>query len=605
MAEFLIRVLKWLAALATAYFLLFLLLFLVILGIGAAFQPEIQTVPEDSVLVLDLRFNLTDQPKTDDPATLVRDALAGEFLPTAHLRQVLKGLEEARKDGDVRGLLITGNLIVDGYGGSFAALRELREAIVAFGREKPVWAQLELESLRDYYVKSAATEVIADPHAMLDFRGLQAERLYFGEAFERLGIELQVEAVGDYKTAYESFLKGEMSEAERVQITDLLGDMWDSIVEGIAASRGMAAADLDKVADTELNVYAEEVIETGMADRMLARDELVELLINEVGVDASGDTFRQFDFIDYTRMSQDPLMQSLELMSQPNRVAVLYVEGILIDGESEDGVVGSDTLIRHLRNLRKDDNVKAVVLRMNSPGGSGTASSKVVREIELTNAEKPVVVSMGGIAASAGYMMSAAGDYVFTEPATITGSIGVVSMLPNIAGLAEKLSINFQGVGTHKFSGAYSLGRSKTEEEMRQVRAIAEQYYEEFVQSVAANREMDLEEVLRVASGRVWSGTAAVELDLADEIGGLEMAIQRAADLAGIGDAFSVSDFPPPKSLEQRIQEFLSGTKLVRSGPRVEARARLKAFENEIRRLSLLNDPYGQYAILPYTLKIN
>ena len=284
-----------------------------------------------------------------------------------------------------------------------------------------------------------------------------------------------------------------------------------------------------------------------MADNLLSRDQLIDLLVGLVGYDASGETFKQYDFLDYPVPGQ-PLTEADALAATDDRLAIVYLEGILIDGESEDGVMGAGTINRTLHELRLDDSVKAVVLRINSPGGSGTAASKVLREIELLNREKPVVVSMGGMAASAGYMLAAAGDTIFTEPTTITGSIGVVVMLPNVAGLADKLSIHFDGVETHPFAGTYSIGRPKTEEEMRQVRAFAEEFYLEFLQSVAVNRDIEPAKVRSLAKGRVWSGKAALELGLADQAGGLMDAMQRAADLAGIGDSYQLIKRPRPRS---------------------------------------------------------
>jgi protease-4 len=605
MADFLIRVLKWLAALVTAYFLLFVLVFVVIIGIGVFFQPVPKTVEANTVLVLDLGFNLTDQPANDDPAKIIQSALQGDLLESASLREVIEGIRAAREDGRINSLLIKGNLYSEGYGGSFAAIRELRRAIGAFGTDKPVFAYLDGDSLRDLYLKSAATEVIVNPYGSADFRGLRAERMYLGDAFERIGIEVQVEAFEEYKTAAEAFKEGSMSAEEREQLAALIEDLWTVIVGDIAEARGIDPVALNALAGRELILFGSEITEAGLADQVLSDDELIEMLAGRTAYDPELESFRQFDFLDYLDFTR-PSIPELDLLGSGNKVAVLYAEGILMEGEGVDGTIGGDDLIRNLRQLRKDDSVKAIVLRINSPGGSATASFKIAREIELTNAVKPVVTSMGGIATSAGYMMAAPAEFIYAEPSTITGSIGVVIMLGNIEKLAEKLSISFEGVETHPFAGTYSIAHSKTAEELAQIRALSRSFYDQFLSIVAKNRDMTVEAVRDRAKGRVWSGLAAEKLGLVDATGGLSAAIQRAADLAGIGSDYRLIERPRRLTIEEQLEELFMTVGASSRPPRATG-ALQEAWSDvasEIRRLSLLNDPYGQYAILPYSLTI-
>jgi protease-4 len=604
MSEFIIRVLKWLAALVTAYALLFFLLFLLLIGISVAFQPVQETMEEGSIIVLDLDMGLSEQPSSGDTAAILRDALSGEVRQSLSLRQVIKGLEKASNDPDVNGLLLQGNLITEGYGGSFATLREFRAAITSFGEKKPVWTFIQRDSLRDYYVKSAATEVISDPFAMVDFRGLRAERLYLGEAFKRLGIEFQIEAFEEFKTAGESLQSGSMSEAERQQLTAIVEDLWDSLLLDVSASRGVAAQDLDALADSDLILYADEITEHHLADNSLNEDEFNAKLMKEAGLSWDGKSFLQFDFVDYLYKDVS-LASSVDFMTPDNTVAILHIEGMIMDGESDDGVVGAVTINEHLRDLRMDDSVKAIVLRVNSPGGGADASYRIVRGIELAKTEKPVVVSMGGIATSGGYMVAALGDRVFAQPTTITGSIGVVSMLPNIEQLAEKLSINFDGVETNPFAGTFSLGRSKTEEEMRQVRALGAQTYNDFMRLVAVNRNMALRQVRPLAKGRVWSGKAAIEVGLADEEGGLMDAVSHAAEMAGLGSVYSIRELPRALTLEEQIQKMFVGADAQPAQSGMALKSLVSDLEMEIKRISAFDDPHGQYLLLPYSLKIN
>jgi protease-4 len=604
MSDFIIRVLKWLAALVTAYFILFALLFLVLIGIGVAFQPAPMSVEPNSVLVLDLGFNLTDRPEGEDPAAIIQDALSGELRHSASLRNMLETLEKAGNDAAIHGLLIVGNLQSDGYGGSFASLKEFRQGIVAFGEKKPVWSFLKFDSMRDYYIKSAATEMVTDAHSFIDFRGLRAERLYWGDAFERVGIEFQIEAVGDYKTAGETFVQTSMSDAEREQLEGILGGLWDDISGDIAASRGVAAADLDKIAGSQLFNIGKEAVDNHLVDTLMSEDKFIDYLVGKVGFDSEGETFLQFDFFDYSTLN-DPLAGLMDLETGDNKVAVLYIEGMIIDGGSSDGFVGADTVNGYLRELRYDNSVQAVVLRVNSPGGSASASHRIAREIELLNEAKPVVVSMGGIAASGGYMISAVGDYIFAEPTTVTGSIGVVSMIPNVEELAKKLSLSFDGVETHPFAGSFSLTRAKTPEELRQVRAIGEQGYDDFLQLVAVNRGMTRNELLPYAGGRVWAGRTAAKANLVDEMGGLMDAVHRAADLAGIGDSYKIIERPKVLSFEEKLEELFMASSMVKAPNR---KGQLSTFvsdiEAEVQRLAALNDPQGLYFLMPYTLKI-
>jgi protease-4 len=603
--RFIKRVFGWLAALIVAYALLFILVIFLLAGLGTLLQPVPAPVRDNSVLVLDLGFSLTDRPRDESPQVLIRSALRGELQQTASLREVLDGLKQAAGDSRIHGMLIQGNLFTDGSGTSFAALREVREAIREFARQKPVWAYIEGDSLRDIYLKSAATELINNPYGSVDFRGLRAERLYLGDAFERIGVDFQVSAFEEYKTAAESLTTGAMSAEETEQLSELVADMWRVIVGDIAASRGLEPAQLDAVAARELILMGQEVADVGLADRLLGHEELTELLAGETAYDGERESFRQTDFFSYLGSKRSALPDPA-LFGSGNQVAVVYLEGAIVEGESGEDSVGAETLVKQLRTLRKDDAVKAVVLRVNSPGGSATAAFKIVREIELTNAEKPVVASMGGIAASAGYMIPVAASHIVAEPATITGSIGTVLTLANIEGLSDKLSIRFDGVETHPFAGTFSPARAKNAEEMRQLRALGEDFYLQFLDLVARHREMDRESVRARARGRVWSGQAALDNGLVDETGGLMTAVRRAADLAGIGDDYRLIERPGRLTFEERIQKLLltAGLKWQGAAPDGPLYEAWRDLETEARRLMQLNDPHGQYLMAPYALKI-
>lgn len=600
---FIKAVLKWLAALLVAYGILFAFLFVLLIGLALSFEQDVAKVESDSILVMDLGFNLTDQPPEEDPARLAQSAFSGSVTDSLSLRTVVETLKRAADDSRINGVLLTGSLSDADEGASLASLMEVRRALQEVALKKPVWAYLDGDSMWDIYLKSAAQKVYANPYGTLDFRGLRAEVMYLGEAFERVGIEVQVEAFEEYKSAAESFQKGRMSAPNREQLSDLMADVWAVVLQQIADSRDMNPDALDGVASTDIMPMGSELVEYGFADELLTTTELIKLMSEESSYDSDAKTFNQIGLPAYVSSEQPDFM---ELMGSNSKVAIIYAEGGLIDGEGDRTVIGADRVVRDLRQLREDESVKAIVLRVNSPGGSATGAFKVARELAKTNAVKPVVASMGGMAASAGYMISTPCEEIIAEPTTITGSIGVVMMLANVERLAENMSINFETVQTHPFAGTYSIGHSKTEEEMAQFREIGADFYDEFMTLVADTRGLEKERVRELARGRIWSGLRALDLGLVDRHGGLLQAVQRAADLAGIGDDFQIEERPRARTLEEQIEELfgVSARSLIPWSKRSPVGEFIESTYEELNRLALLNDPYGQYAILPYTLNI-
>jgi protease-4 len=602
--SFIKAVLKWFFALIVAYGLLFVLMLVLLLGVALSFEGETESVESETILVLDLGFNLTDQPPEEDPARIAQSAFSGELRDSLSLRQVVETLERAREDSRISGLLLTGSMSLAEQGGSLASLMEVRRSIEKVAADKPVWAYLDGDTLRDIYLKSAATQVYANPYATLDFRGLRAEQIYLGDAFERVGIEVQVEAFEEYKTAAESFQNGTMSAAQREQLSVLLSDVWSIMVSDIARNRDVPRSQLEAVATSDIMPMGEELVEYGFADELVSSTELIRRLSEAGRYEPDNKTFRQIGLAGYLASEE---LEFPDISGDDNTIAVIYAEGGLVDGEGDRSVIGADRVVRDLRQLREDDSVKAIVLRVNSPGGSATGAFKVAREIIRTNEVKPVVASMGGMAASAGYMISAPCEEIIAESCTITGSIGVVMLLANVEQLAHNWSINFESIQTHPFAGTFSLGRSKSEAEMAQLRQIGADFYDEFLDLVATSRGMQVEQVRELARGRVWSGKAALDLGLIDAHGGLARTIQRAADLAGIGDNYRIEERPRARTLEEQFEE-LFGANLFRGivpgstgGPVNEL---LQVAGEEWERLSQLNDPFAQYAVLPYTLKI-
>jgi protease-4 len=342
-----------------------------------------------------------------------------------------------------------------------------------------------------------------------------------------------------------------------------------------------------------------------MVDRLAYRDEIYDLLKAKTGRAGSKEPFKQIPLAEYARQARDvvdaPRRKDAEApkLTGRGRIAVVYAEGEIVDGEGETGEVGGSTFSRELRKLRQDENIKAVVLRVNSPGGSASASEVIQREVRLMKKVKPIVVSMGSYAASGGYWISAYADRIFAEPATITGSIGVFGIQMDVQKLANNLGVTFDSVKTGKFGDALTISRPKTEEELAIFQRMVDWIYAEFIAKVAEGRQLSKDTVEGIAQGRVWSGTEAQKIGLVDEMGGLDAAIAFAADKAGLGNNYRLTEFPRKKELFEALQEMIT-----RNAPR-SARASgpaaqiMERIESELKVLKSLRDPRGVYARLP------
>lgn len=589
---------------------------LVTLGIGllgalAALGESEKSSPAvlpGSYLVLDLSTNFSDAPPHLDLAAL------GGREESLQLRAATRSLRAAATDERIAGVYLTGDLNPAGYGSGHAALRELRAALLAFREAgKPVVAYLTFASTRTYYVASAASELALDPYGMILLPGLAAEPMFFAGAFEKVGINVQVTRAGKYKSAVEPFTRREMSAENREEVRELLQDLWDSLLGEIAASRGVTAAQVQAVVDQEGLIRAAEALGAKLIDRTAYRDEIYDALKAKTGRAGSEKPFKQVSLPNYARQLKPaaalPAPRPVEGVEpgsgKAGRIAIVYAEGEIVDGEGSPDEIGGARLSRELRKLRQDKNVRAVVLRVNSPGGSAASSEVVQREVRLLRREKPVVVSMGSYAASGGYWISAYADRIFAEPTTITGSIGVFGMQFDVQRLADTIGLSFDRVKTGRFADAMTVSRPKTPEEMAVLQRMVDWIYGEFLAKVAEGRNLPPEKVAAIAQGRVWSGADALEHGLVDELGGLDAALAYAAGKAGLGADYRVVEIPRERELVEAIQELLEkavpGAARVSAGPLEELRRRL---EREFRALAACNDPQGVYARLPFTLSV-
>ncbi|MCM2249171.1 MAG: signal peptide peptidase SppA [Geothrix sp.] len=578
-----------LLALMVAGGLAFVLFFGMLAAIGSSGKP---TVPGKAVLVFDLDTSLSDGERDPEPSEALSDALAGGAARSQSLPVAIEALDRAAADSRITALFLTGSLQNAGP----AQLRELREAIQRFKAKKPVLAYNLGWSKRDYYLAAGATTVYINPFGEMEVNGLASEPMFFGEAFKKYGVEVQVTRVGKYKSAVEPFITDRMSEPNREQIQKLLNDIWSEWKDTVAKDRKKAPADLQAIADDKGLVEAEEARALGLVDRVAPYDEVLDELKKLAGKQAKDKDFPQITLATYAGIPG-------EAKTGKARIAVVVAEGEIVDGEGKSSQVGGERLSRELRRLRLDDRIKAVVLRVNSPGGSASASELIQREVILTKKVKPVVVSMGHLAASGGYWISTYGDRIFAEPSTITGSIGVFGLLPNVKKLANGHGITWDSVQTARLANPVTLTRPKNDLELARIQGLVDRIYEQFVAKVADSRKMKPEAVKEIAQGRVWSGQEAVKLGLVDELGGLGAAVKHAAERIKAGDDYQVvGPEQEPDALKEILKNLGSKPrKLAKPGP-VDALA--GGLLRQLDVLTSLNDPRGVYARLPFEIEL-
>lgn len=607
---------------------------LLIVGIAASAgsRPPTQ-VRQGSVLVIDLDQPLSDRPTRPEVTSFLDEAL-DRGNPALPLRSALLGIKAAADDDRISGIMIRGSVASDGVRSGYAALRELRGALIAFAAsKKPVHAYLVNPDVATYYVASAASTITLDPFGSLLFPGLASEQVFFTGLFEKYGIGVQVSRVGRYKAAVEPFTRRDMSPENRQQVASYLGDLWSEVKRGVATSRHVDTVALQTAVDTKGILLPDDAQAAKLVDRIAYFDVVLNDLQKLAGIAPAGDSIgtkrpdansraaklaaalEQPSLPQITLSAYAPLAVSKErLIGGSRAVAVVYAEGDIVDGEGGENQIGGASLSRALRTIRNDEQVKAVVLRVNSPGGSAVASEQIQRELSLIAARKPVVVSMSSLAASGGYWISTAGRRIFAEPNTITGSIGVFSLVPNIQGLANRQGITFDTVKTGRYAALFSLARPRSEAELAVLQRGTDAVYAAFLERVSKARALPIDSVRAIAEGRVWSGVQAQRLGLVDSLGGLADALKSAAALAKLTGDYDVREYPRTKSAAERITELVENRPepvaakidavardLGATGPAAQL---ARDLTHELSVLLTYNDPRGVYARMPYILRI-
>ena len=509
-------------------------------------------IKDNSILKINLSGVMQERSESNPFAMIMGEEAEGIALDNA-----LTALDKAAKNEKVKGVYIEAGIL----GSSPAMAQELRQAIVKFKKSgKWVIAYGDRYSKMSYYIASAADEVLLNPSGSVDFSGMASTLMFFKETLAKLGVKMQVFKVGTYKSAVEPYICTEMSDANREQISSYLGDVWSQVLKDVSKSRKRSEAELNSLADTlTVIAKAETSVEGGLVDRLCYIDEVKETLRKKMGLDDDDD-----DELIFTTIDDMAKSESLD-DKVDDQVAVYYAYGEIVDIAAQGGfsqehqIVGSK-MVNDLQQLRKDDDIKAVVIRVNSPGGSAYASEQIWREITLLKKEKPVVVSMGGLAASGGYYISCPADKIYAENTTLTGSIGIFGMIPDASELiTDKLGVRFDGVKTNKMSdlGA-NLGRPFNEAESAMLQSMVEDGYDLFTRRVAEGRGIPQDSVKVIGEGRVWTGRQGLKIGLVDKIGNLEDAISAASKLAKLKEYRAV---PYPQDDENPFTAMFNKSK--------------------------------------------
>ncbi len=599
------KFLKWMAASAIGT-IIGLLVFVALLGIGAGGLVMVflatttsesePSLDPDSVLVIDLSTTIRDAVPPSGASVVLEETLSGSSNEAISIYQALRAIEHAADDEKIVGIFLYGN-----SANGLATLGELRQALETFkDAGKPIFAYEVGWAERDYYLTSIADKVILDASGLLEFNGFRSETQFLAGALEKYGIGVQVLRAGRYKSAIEPFVRTSSSPEEQEQTEALLADLWQVFLTAVDSSRDSSPSKLQQIADAGGILLPEEAQAAGLVDQVAYYEDVLAELQDLTGAEASvGEDIPSVDLVSYSTLIRAEGTEAEDI------VAIVYAEGEIVFGEGGEGVIGSDSLSRTLRDLRLDDAVKSVVLRIDSPGGGASASEVIADAVRRLQAEKPVVISMGDLAASGGYMIAAEGSRIYASPNTITGSIGVFGLLLNFETIANRNGITWDVVKTARFADIDTVARPQSPAELALQQTVVDELYDRFITLVAEGRNLPRASVENVAQGRVWSGQAAQTQGLVDELGGLMAAIDHAAEQAELG-SWSVEEYPQPLSFEEQIIASLFGEVSSRlQGSSSPLLAEWSALQTSLAHLETLNDPRGAYTRLPFTTEVD
>jgi len=534
----------------TGIILLTLIFFFVIGAIvGSAFKKEVVSVKPNSVLKIELNHPITERGENNPFKDINFSNLRANVQPG--LADIVRDIDKAAQDDKISGIYLDMNNLIAGY----ATVEELRNALIKFKKSKKfIIAYAEGYSTKSYYLATVADKIYLHPQGAVDFKGLFTQLMFFKGALEKLEIEPEIIRHGKFKSAIEPFILDKMSDENRKQIASFVDDIWGNILEGISHERGIETTTLKAIADSLSAENANDALRLKLVDKLCYQDELDNIIADKTTMDNK----EKANFISLAKYNDVPEGKTGKKFST-EKVAVIYAAGEIVSGKGNDDEVGSETVAEAIRKAREDKNVKAIVLRVNSPGGSALASDVIWRETKLAKEKKPFVVSMGDLAASGGYYISCMADTIVAQHNTITGSIGVFGLLMNAQKLLNnKLGLTFD---TYKTSPYADLGlptRPLTDMERAKMQNSVEEVYDVFTKRVAEGRKISQADVDSIGQGRVWSAVDAKGIKLVDVYGGLTDAIEIAARMAKL-DNYRIKELPEQKEPLQEIMEDISG----------------------------------------------
>ncbi len=546
-----------------------------------AYKPKENTV---------LRINLNGDIKEREVKNPFGDIDLGPFMPKASvgLNDILASLKKAKEDKNIKGIYLEISEPVAG----FATLEEVRNGLLDFKSSgKFIYAYSEGFSQKAYYLATTANKLYLNPQGALEVKGLSSQIMFFKKMLEKMDMEVQIFRHGKFKSAIEPFMLDKMSDANRTQVETYLGSLWNHITKGISDSRKISVKDINDMADHLAIRSPEDAVKYKLVDELKYEDEVFSVIKKNINL-------KEEDKINFVSLNKYSTSVHDSKLSK-DKIAVIYAIGEIESGEGDDEKIGSLRIAKAIREARLDKNIKAIVLRVNSPGGSALASDVIWRETVLAQKAKPFIVSMGDVAASGGYYISCSADRIFAQPNTITGSIGVFGMIPNAQkALSEKLGITIDTVNTNKHSDVGTILRGVTTDEYEYVQQSVEHIYDVFITKVATGRKTSKNAIDSIGQGRVWSGADAIKINLVDELGGINDAIAYAAKQAKLKE-YKLVDFPKQKD---PLQELLSN-----SQDEMEART-MKSYLGEqylyMKHLKNVLNLKGVQARLPYEMII-
>ena len=543
-----LKFIKYVFATMVGVFLFFVVIFFILLGVASSSKGKVVTIESNSVLKLDVNYHVPEKSANNPFAAL--DITNMKPQKALGLYDICEAIKKAAKDDKIKGIYIPLGINTSGL----ATIEVIRDELKEFKKSgKFVYAYGEYANQKSYYLASVADKIFLNPNGGMEIMGFGREIMYFKDAFEKLGIQVQDFHCGAFKSAIEPYLRDKMSDPNRAQLMSIYGDVYNQFLVNIGQDRKIDTAELSNIINNLKATLPADAKELKMVDETFYYDQVDSTVRAKLGIAKKDDV----NWVDISKYSTTVSPNT----SSYNKIAVLVADGEIVDGEGKDGQIGGESFAKEVRKLRKDEKVKAIVLRINSPGGSALASDVMWRELVLAKKEKPLIISMGDLAASGGYYIACIGDRIFAQPNTITGSIGVFGLIPNAKKLLnEKLGVTTDRVSVTKH-GAMTVGTNPLDaEEQAMIQRSIERTYREFKERVASGRKRDTAYIQSIAQGHVYTGNQGLSIGLVDEIGGLDQAIAYAAKQANLKD-YKIKLFPIEKSFGEQLKESFGQTK--------------------------------------------